>query len=269
MNLFSKRNNRILIPFGVMTASIITLSILSQILINSSLNDIRSDANVINIAGRQRTLSQQIIKEIAADNLVGKTIGDPIDNLINTFSKKQNALLTGDDKLNLKQLDKRFVNEYYEMDVAYNAFLEALDKTVGGNNSQDFLELMYKQERYLEKMQFFISAVDRYSNNKINKFQVKEIVIVLGSIGIIFLEVIFIFLPAINKMQKQNGQLKNIAFNQSRVVRRPVSNLKGLLYLIDNSKLDRELKELIGLANSEAEKLDVIVKRNIASPNDA
>jgi len=92
------------------------------------------------------------------------------------------------------------------------------------------------------KYDAFILAIDNNSKSKIEKFQQKEILITIISIITVFLEVIFIFIPTIEKIKKQNEQFRTIAFNQSHVIRQPLANIKGLLYIIDYTKVDERYK---------------------------
>ena len=115
------------------------------------------------------------------------------------------------------------------------------------------------------KYDAFILAIDNNSKSKIEKFQQKEILITIISIITVLLEVIFIFIPIIEKIKKQNEQFRTIAYNQSHVIRQPLANIKGLLYFIDCTKVDEDIRSLLGLAKSEAEKLDTIIKNNVSN----
>jgi nitrate/nitrite-specific signal transduction histidine kinase len=252
-----------------MTLSIIALVLLSQFLIKQSLTSIKTDAAIKNIAGEQRMLSQQMVKEIATDNLAGVIVGEPVDKLVKDFSYKHQALLKGDSRLNLRPLDEKFLRDYNTMDAAYKNFIKSLEQTIAReNNNNDFVDVMNKQESFLKQMDAFAYAVDGYSDIKARKFQLNEILITMGSLVIILLEVLFIFLPAINKIKKQNEQLKTIAYTQSHIVRQPVANLKGLLFLMNDNKLDNEVKQLVELATSEAEKIDTIIKNTVYATQD-
>src|SRR6266536_4320834 len=91
---------------------------------------------------------------------------------------------------------------------------------------------MNKQALYLKQTDAFILAIDNNSKSKVEKFQQREILITIVSIIIVSIEVIFIFIPTIEKIKKQNEQFRTIAFNQSHVIRRPLVNIKGLLILL-------------------------------------
>src|SRR5215471_3464455 len=203
MSFFSGKTNKLLIPFIIMTFSIIVLSIASQLLINASLSDIRSDVNLINTLGRQKILSQQIVNEIASDNLLGKITGEPINKLQTNFAHGQSVLLKGDASLKIQPLEPKFSPQYQELDKRYQNFTMSMSRaTISESNNADFVDLMNKQNAYSNEVDQFISHLNGYSADKINKFQFTEILILVASLTIILLEVVFIFFPAINKIQK-------------------------------------------------------------------
>ncbi len=80
---------------------------------------------------------------------------------------------------------------------------------------------------------------------------------------LVFLEVVFFFLPAINRIKKQSLKFKAIAYEQSHVIRQPLANLKGLLNLMDKNEPNEDIFELITLAKAEAEKLDNAIKNTV------
>ena len=58
---FRRLRRAYLIALGLIALAVLT----EQLLVGSFLNDQRQDAEIINVAGRQRMLSQRIVKEIA------------------------------------------------------------------------------------------------------------------------------------------------------------------------------------------------------------
>jgi PAS domain S-box-containing protein len=61
-------------------------------------------------------------------------------------------------------------------------------------------------------------------------------------------------------LRKQNEELKQIAFLQSHIVRSPLTNIQGILYLINEGALDDENRYYFQLLKQAAEKLDDIIK---------
>jgi PAS domain S-box-containing protein len=61
-------------------------------------------------------------------------------------------------------------------------------------------------------------------------------------------------------LRKQNDTLKQIAFLQSHIVRSPLTNIQGILYLLNEDGMDEENRFYFRLLKQAAEKLDEIVK---------
>ncbi|MGB5417761.1 type IV pili methyl-accepting chemotaxis transducer N-terminal domain-containing protein, partial [Algibacter sp.] len=91
----------------IIALSAIALTIIvSQILIRKHLNDQQSDSSVINVAGRQRMLSQKLTKEIvllsAESSLENKILlKEKIKKTLNLWELSHYALQKGNDSLGL------------------------------------------------------------------------------------------------------------------------------------------------------------------------
>jgi len=263
---FFNRSNILLLPFAILTGSIVVLCLLTQIVINFSLKEITSDSKTIDLAGKQQLLSQQIINSIAADNLAGILTQQSVDNLAQIFLKNEGKLYYGDGTMHLKPLEKFFWTEYRSMDSVYKKLFSMMGLLANSdNNNKMFVELLNEQEAYMRSTDLFISKLNAYSSYKIARFQQNEIAIMAGSLFIVFLEVIFIFLPAIRKIKKQSIRFKAIAFHQSHIVRQPLANIKGLLEIVDKNTITEETRQLLQHALAEAEKLDDVIKNTVYS----
>jgi PAS domain S-box-containing protein len=61
-------------------------------------------------------------------------------------------------------------------------------------------------------------------------------------------------------LRRQNDTLKQIAFLQSHIVRSPLTNIQGILYLINEEELNEESRYYFQLLKQAAGKLDDIIK---------
>ncbi len=61
-------------------------------------------------------------------------------------------------------------------------------------------------------------------------------------------------------LRKQNDELKQIAFLQSHIVRSPLTNIQGIIALIDEDQLTAEHRFYMGLLKQATDKLDAIIK---------
>jgi signal transduction histidine kinase len=79
----------------------------------------------------------------------------------------------------------------------------------------------------------------------------------------VLIEIIFIFLPAIKKIENQNKALREISFTQAHIVRRPLTNIQSLLNMTLEKKQDAFNTQLLTMAKKEADELDLAIKNNI------
>ncbi len=258
MKFFFTNRNSLLYPFWIMTLSIILLTLLSQFLIEHSLNDIKNEGSLIDVANDQGTRSLMLVKEIAADRLEGSTVGLPLNIIRDSLYAIQNTILTPKDHPN-----SPFVTEYRALDKAFGTFNAILEVAVTGTDDYSFVKLMNEQETYLNQLDKLVVAVDAFSTNKIHRFKLFQALIMLCSVTVIILEAIFIFMPTIKRINQQNDQLKNIAFNQSHLVRRPLANIKGLLNLTNIACSEEEKDELLELIKEEANNLDDVIRNTV------
>ena len=259
-----KQRHPLLRPLAGMTISIILLFLLSYFFIVSSSNKLNMDAAAMKIISTQRSISQQIINSIAADNLEGQISGPPLDSLINAFTRLQHVLLYGDSTLTIAPLKNELILQYHKLDVAYINFSRELEHNILSGNSGSFVNLLDAQNLYLSQLDNFTANLTGYSNEEVKNFRLKEICILCISIILVIIEVRFIFLPAITKIERQNNVLREISFTQSHIVRRPLANIQSLLILtLETKNQDPYSVQLLTLAKKEADELDAAIKNNI------
>ena len=264
MKLPSEQRRFLLRPLAIMTVSVFILLSLSCVFIVTSSNRLKLNSTLMKVTSTQRSLSQKIVNYIAADNLEGKITGLRLDSLISSFTQLQHVLLYGDQNLNVAPLKEDMISEYHKLDIGYINFFRELGRNISNDSASNFLNLLNTENLYLEQLDNFSARISGASNQEVENFQFKEISIICISIILIFIEVRFIFLPAIKKIEGQNTALREISFTQAHIVRRPLTNIQSLLTMIlDNKKQDQFVTELLTLAKKEADELDAVIKNNV------
>jgi nitrate/nitrite-specific signal transduction histidine kinase len=99
---FGKLRRLYIIGFSTIALSVI----ISQILIRKHLSGQESDSRVINIAGRQRMLSQKLAKDVLSLNVTSNLqnkllIKDDLKQTLALWEFSHNALQNGNDSLSL------------------------------------------------------------------------------------------------------------------------------------------------------------------------
>jgi hypothetical protein len=259
-----RKENKLFIPVIILSLSVIILGVTSQILIDSFLKDIKANANYTGLIRKQRALSQQIIKDVVAKDWARLSNNESIDSLLIIATKQNKILYTGDKAINLKPPAKDLLSAYRQMDNAFKDFAATIPKIdTNKNAASSFLNLMNKQQIYSREIDNYSAAITKYTNDKINEFYLKAVLLMAARVLIVSLEVFFIFLPAVKKIQKQNKQLKAIAYHQSHIVRSPLCSIIGTLSLVQDAEKSK-VKELVTMATMEAERLDNIIKETVS-----
>lgn len=253
------KSNILFIPFIVLTGSIVILCILVQVLLQSSLDDMKVDAATVATAREERIVAHQVVNSIAADNLAGQLTNPSADSLFYVFKKLHKSLFVSPKDSLL------FARELQSIEDKYGYFSQAvvLNSNSDSARNSDFILLLNTQADYIRALDTYITALNGNSEAKIERFRNEEMLLTAVSLLVVLLEVIFIFLPAIKKIKKQSKQFRVIAFNHSHIIRQPLANIKGLLELVDCTSFNEESKEIFTMLKDEAEKLDDVIKHSI------
>ncbi|MBT1708858.1 type IV pili methyl-accepting chemotaxis transducer N-terminal domain-containing protein [Fulvivirgaceae bacterium PWU5] len=196
----------------VLALSVIaTVAITGQALIQSHLQAQRSDSRVVNVAGKQRMLSQKITKTLlylepaqsAADR---QTIVADLDAAYHLWHTSQRGLQYGNDSLHLPgrnsaaitQLFQEAAVPYSSMDEHTSHILTQLkqDPRVSYDSLRaSILVVRHAEGAFLQGMERIVAQYEVEANDKIESLSRIEYIILAIVIGTILLEFVFIFRP--------------------------------------------------------------------------
>lgn len=217
----------------------------NQVFIQYWLQQKKDDAEEINIAGRQRMLSQRINLEMYkiyhehTNTAVLKVLEEQ-------WIKAHNALLYGDSDLELTGVtDKESKALLADLTPRITEISGYIDKQAYLNEDR-LISISGKLNEFLLNMDKAVKTLEESSNRKLNFIIVIEIILALVSMLVIVGEVLFIYRPISKRLEKQlviiqtseaelldrNDKLKRIAQIQSHKLRRPLANILGLVHLI-------------------------------------
>src|SRR5690606_34193851 len=131
-NTLDQRTFQRLSRLYIIALSTIALSvIISQVLIRKHLHDQESDSSIINVAGRQRMLSQKLTKEIlsmSTETDLEKRIAlkDNLKQTLALWELSHNGLQMGNDRLGLPGTNSNAVSKMFnELNSKFNTIREA------------------------------------------------------------------------------------------------------------------------------------------------
>lgn len=243
--------------------------IVAQILIQNHLDSQLDDSRIVNIAGRQRMLSQKLVKEaLLIDKAKSRTHVDEIiqilENDLKVFTETHEALqfdLLGIGKMKLE--NERIDSLFKEIDQDQKQLVAASSSIIGKfqerasidstDISAELLQIQGVEGRFLVKMDQIVNMYDRISQDKVKALKQKEYVLLLISLGILLLEILFLFRPIslyIRNVIKDLVQTKNELTDKVEKVNdlyvakeNSLQELQGLNYAINNAALFANIKE--------------------------
>ncbi|MEO9474771.1 MAG: type IV pili methyl-accepting chemotaxis transducer N-terminal domain-containing protein [Cyclobacteriaceae bacterium] len=203
---FKKLEYLYLIALGCIALSIV----ISQLLIQTSISRQQDDARVINVAGRQRMLSQKISKlalKIGQQKSDLQGVKQDLSSALGLWKRSHDGLLLGDSSLGLsgenspkvKSMFAEIESNFREIYKSGNAILEA----GSGEDISAFINAILDNERiFLEGMDAIVFQYDREARSKVDQLRKTEIYLFIISILIIILELLFVFRPLARNVRK-------------------------------------------------------------------
>jgi two-component system, NarL family, sensor histidine kinase DegS len=245
--------------FALVTIAITVL--LSQLLIQYNINSQFNDSRLINISGKQRMLSQKLVKQVLVLNFISKTTTEnkDVDDLYATLTlwqSRQFALEKGDKNLNLPIKKSETVSQLYKnikpnFDSIRNATKQFIDSKKSNSNTKEnqklFQTILRNERFFLSKMNEIVEQYEHEALNKITLQRNTEYAILAFTLLILLLEFLFIFKPTnikietiVSKLLSSERKAINLAYDtevMSKIKEESVNELKSLIYAMENTLL--------------------------------
>lgn len=209
-----------LLFLGVLTLAIVS----SQILIQRTISDSKTDSRIINVSGRQRMLSQKITK--AALKL-------PLSKSIEEFNRTKNeltdaarlwtdshqALQFGNSELDVSEMNESvFLQRLFtQIDPYFTSINKAVDELekISFNQLQDstsqvalsesIQSITNHEKDFLKFMNDIVFEYDRIASKKVEKLSASEYYLLAGTLLLILLEAFFIFRPMVKTSKRKDS----------------------------------------------------------------
>jgi len=241
----------------ILALSAIALSvILSQLLIRNHLSDQENDSRVINLAGRQRMLSQKLAKEVYSITRVNNRqqrieLTQQLQNTLELWELTHKGLQFGNDRLGLPAENSSLIDEMFqELNPYFEAIQTATIKIIAQLESnplqsstffQEEVELIIKNEsQFLSKMDLIVDQYDREANDKVIKLSKLELLMMTLSLFILLSELLFIFWPAAKSVKNTLSELliaekkaKKMAYDADQLSKAKETSIRELTALSD------------------------------------
>ncbi len=242
-----------------MFAATLALTLGNQLIIQNSIREKMYDERVVNLAGRQRMLSQKIVKT-AYRALMTHNQNDivALKNLTSLWDEVHWGLQRGSSSMNLPPLEDDNIGALFEQIQPHQtALVEAISNTQRVHDLAPHIEMIDAQaQEFLVIMDRIVGAFEREARNKLTTLMYLELALAGITILVLMIEIFFVFRPFYRKITAQNEQLRQIAYIQSHEVRRPVCSILGLMQLIQDEEDPAVRAQYIEMLKISTEELE-------------
>ncbi len=229
LNRFSKLGTWYILALS----AIATVAIIGQVLIQLHLKDQQSDSRVVNIAGKQRMLSQKISKTVLLLK-PDQTEVDRIEKLkqldaaVSLWKISQDGLRNGNDSLRLPgKNSEAIVNLFVSIQSDFDAMhkdAQTIIALLKKNPSAPYTDLNPHIQGILNHEGVFLSGMERivlqYANEaheKVSSLSNMEYILMIISLVVIALEIIFIFRPTTQHVNNTVNKLVDSEMNARKL----------------------------------------------------
>ncbi|MFN8353893.1 MAG: histidine kinase [Spirosomataceae bacterium] len=194
------------------------LSLSGQILVQSSFSSLLDDSRVINIAGRQRMLSQRLTKRLLlffqhSDLRISSELSD-FEPQLELWRQCHNGLRDGQLPVgkslihpqNSQRLNDMFVQLEPSFQALYTDFATT-ERAINGLQAapsplQDWLQQVLKHEQaFLKQMDAIVFQYDIETKQRVDRVRNIEFMITVVTFIVLFLEGLFVFRPIVTYTQ--------------------------------------------------------------------
>ena len=246
--------------------SIFILVATSQFLIQRSIKKQEKDALIINLAGKQRMLSQNISKnalilgQSKVDTINDSVRRESLSQLLDEWESVHVGLQKGDIALALPGENTREVRGMFDqIGKHFDAIHAAGSRLLFSKDpveSQKLVEtILFHEPNYLFGMNAIVKLYETEANRKLERLKRTEATLAILTICILFVEVLLVFLPSYTRLKKQRDSL--IQTNQElKVAQKQVeeaASAKENLFSVVTHELRTPLNAIIGVSDLMAE----------------
>ncbi|MEL6533982.1 MAG: type IV pili methyl-accepting chemotaxis transducer N-terminal domain-containing protein [Bacteroidota bacterium] len=205
----------------------ISLLIVNAFYIQYSLSQKREDATQINIAGRQRMLSQKLLVELYEYQTDSTLPTELVKATATVWQASHQALLEGSQYISIGPVKNQSIRTSLQ---ALSPIIESVVGTVQAlpKPTSTLSTLTQKQARFLNEMDFIVFELEEDSRKRVAAFLVVEVSLLVLSMVIILVEVRYIYLPFIQSLQKSSKKIETQRAKFESIIN---STQDGIIYI--------------------------------------
>ncbi|MEM8926838.1 MAG: hypothetical protein AAGC45_01450 [Bacteroidota bacterium] len=243
--------------YYLLVVSIIVLTISMQTIVQYSLDKQRNTAMVVNLAGFQRTLGQQLLNEAYSCRFHNCNYAE-LKLTLNKLVQRNSLLQNGSDVLEIAPLQSDEISKNFRRLMPYLVWFESNMSNIKDIEGLAFNDIRYRVDRFTEIMNDIVLQFQKKSEDDIRTMRIIELELAIFSVLIVLFEIFFIVNPIINRIMKQKKKLAEIAWHQSHVFSSHMKNIKDLQYVLKVEKNAERRDEIVKFIYEELDHLDQV-----------
>ncbi len=215
--------NRLRGQYIVALVIVAILTIFGHTLIQFSLYDVSDNSHVVNLAGRQRMLSQRLTKLFLLNSLDGERWNQNYENEFDISLENWKKTHAGLRDNNLVDSRKYEVNNseliqkmFVEIDPFFDKMLTILSELNRNKPIAEaqIIDLLKNEDEFLKTMDKIVFQYDREATHRVSVLRGFEFLILFLTLLTLLIEFIFIFSPLVNYVK---GVIKQLAGSEEKL----------------------------------------------------
>jgi len=219
--------------YALAIVSVAVLASAGQILVQVALYRQAHDAQVINLAGRQRNYSQALCKSLIATlNLTpieAEISWEEARAILPRWQRVHGGLITGDPTLDLPANDSsELAQRWAELDPTYIDLERQIATAIEAQHLAALAvgDLLSAQRRYLQHMEAVVQQLDLEARQRVRQTRILEATL-FAILGLVLVaEVLFLFRPVVRRIRTEIDAREQA---EDAVVEREVAEVSGRL----------------------------------------
>ncbi len=250
--------------YYLLVVSIIVLTFAIQSIIQYSLNKQRSTAMIVNLAGRQRSLSQRLLNEVYSCRYHNCDFSE-VKLTLNKLYQMNTILQEGSENLGIDPLDNEAILANFKKLEPYVNWFKWNLSDLRKIDSVSFNDIRYRVDRFTTIMNDIVFQFQKKSEEDIKGMRIIEMELAIFSVFIVLFEIFFIVNPIINRIMSQKKKLEEIAWHQSHVFASHMKNIKDLQYVLKVEKIPERQMEILNFISEELDRLKEVSDNMVSS----